>query len=454
MGTQTWYLILSASAMCALLAISLYFVPFSAPLYVPWFLLATWLASYYSMTPLQIKRIERTYFSYCMTAFKDGLTGRSAIKSCNVQGMYIDRFKSSIDTVNGIHFSQYAAQAWLLIRQSFISLIMTSVLAFYILYKRDVVAPAFVSILLSNATEVTNYIRLIITLHADVQRAMNAVERLKHYADGVPNEEGVPQTEDLYGDGHMSLTPSTSWPSRGSIVFDHVSFRYRPGLALALDGLSMSIPGGQSLGIVGRTGAGKSTVLSALLLTSPLAHGRILIDDMCTSSVPLHNLRRAVTVIPQDPHLFEGTLQYNLDPEGVYDTKRLEQALLRAQLPFPLSHPVGPGGLNFSVGQRQLVCLARALARDTQILVLDEASSSLDAVSDARIQIVVREIVASGKTVIAIAHRIHTILGYDKVAVIRRGKLIELGSPKEQWEARGPFRSLCDAAAITAEDFL
>ncbi|PHH84520.1 hypothetical protein CDD83_1818 [Cordyceps sp. RAO-2017] len=258
--------------------------------------------------------------------------------------------------------------------------------------------------------------------------------------------------------------------------------RYRPGLPLVLRGLSLDVAAGERVGIVGRTGAGKSSVVGALFRLAELAAGAIRIDGVDIATVGLHDLRSRLAIIPQDPTLFRGTVRSNLDPFHEHTDLELWSALRQADLvpssppsPSPsseeekaasssspaasspsrihLDSPVEEDGLNFSLGQRQLMALARALVRDAQIIVCDEATSSVDMDTDDKIQ---RTMATAfrGRTLLCIAHRLRTVVAYDRVCVLRDGRIAELGAPRDLWRRRdGLFRAMCDQGGIRDSDF-
>jgi ABC-type multidrug transport system fused ATPase/permease subunit len=316
---------------------------------------------------------------------------------------------------------------------------------------------------------------------AEVENGMNAVERLHYY--GTELEEEAPL---------KTIEVRKTWPEKGEIIFDNVEMRYRPGLPLVLQGLSMHIKGGERVGIVGRTGAGKSSIMSTLFRLVELSGGHITIDGLDISTVGLHDLRSRLAIIPQDPALFKGTVRSNLDPFGEHTDLELWSALRQADL-VPADggqHAQAPGavansgahqnveavapsndnsatantgrihldsvveedGLNFSLGQRQLMALARALVRGSQIIVCDEATSSVDMETDDKIQATIAN-GFRGKTLLCIAHRLRTIIGYDRICVMDKGKIAEMGPPLELWKMEGGiFRGMCDRSGIRVED--
>jgi ABC-type multidrug transport system fused ATPase/permease subunit len=305
---------------------------------------------------------------------------------------------------------------------------------------------------------------------------MNATERVHYYGTELEEEAPLHRVE-----------VDASWPEKGHIVFDHTQMRYRDGLPLVLKGLTMDVRGGERIGIVGRTGAGKSSIMSALFRLTELSGGSIHIDGIDISTVGLHDLRSRLAIIPQDPALFKGTIRSNLDPFNEHTDLELWSALRRAYLigdepstPDPETIPgtgtttpltgsdskprptnrltldsaVDEEGLNFSLGQRQLMALARALVRDARIIVCDEATSSVDFETDQKIQHTMAQ-GFEGKTLLCIAHRLRTIIHYDRICVMDQGRIAEMDSPVALWDREdGIFRAMCERSGITREDIL
>ena len=230
--------------------------------------------------------------------------------------------------------------------------------------------------------------------------------------------------------------PKEDWPTNGCIVFKGYSTRYREGLELVLKQISFEIKAGHRVGVVGRTGAGKSSLTLALFRIIESVDGVIHIDGVDISQLGLYDLRSRLTIIPQDPVLFTGTLRLNLDPFEKHSDQQIWSALELAHLkPFVasleagLSHPVSEGGDNLSVGQKQLICLGRALLRKSRVIVLDEATAAVDIETDELIQTTIRK-EFNDCTIVTIAHRLNTILDYDRVLVMNRGQVAEYDSPQ------------------------
>jgi len=248
----------------------------------------------------------------------------------------------------------------------------------------------------------------------------------------------------------------SGWPWAGSIEFENVSMRYNSASPLVLRNVTVSVPAGTTLGVVGRTGSGKSSLLLTLFRIVELEGvGSITIDGVDIRSLSLQGLRDSLSIIPQSPTLFAGTLMYNLDASGRASPEDAWSALEKAspeiarqfrESELGLDTPVSEGGENLSLGQRQLICLARALLKGSKILVLDEATSSVDTKTDALVQETIRrEFVQKGVTVITVAHRLDTVLGYDKILVLDAGEPVEMGAPDDLLKRPGYLRRLFDA---------
>ena len=259
---------------------------------------------------------------------------------------------------------------------------------------------------------------------AQTEAQMNAVEHIKEYVDTVQSEP--PMITDVH--------PPTDGPSQGKIEFKDAKLRYRDG-PLVMKGVNLSINSQEKIGVVGRTGAGKSTMMIALFRITDLCEGSISIDGIDLSTLGLEDVRRALCIIPQDPVLFSATVRFNLDPfnestdEDIWSV--LEQVELKdviQNLPNQLEDDVHEGGSNFSVGQRQLICMARALLRHPKILILDEATASLDNETDTFLQQMIRKQFANCTT-LTIAHRLNTIMDSTRVCVMDQGIVAEFDNP-------------------------
>jgi ATP-binding cassette subfamily C (CFTR/MRP) protein 1 len=264
---------------------------------------------------------------------------------------------------------------------------------------------------------------------ATIEAQMNSVERILYYSENVEPEgpEFVPEKD----------PPEGTWPSKGEIEIKNASMRYRNG-PLVLKDISLKVKGGEKIGVVGRTGSGKSSLMIVLFRISEIEKdgGQILIDGVDTAEIGTEALRLNLSIIPQDPVMFSNTVRYNLDPFGTKSDQELWDALIKVQLGQAvaslekgLDEEVSEGGENFSQGQRQLLCIARSLLRNPSVLVMDEATASIDNETDALIQTMIRENFKDA-TILTIAHRLNTIMDSDRVLVLDDGRVAEFDSPE------------------------
>ncbi|XP_070397324.1 ATP-binding cassette sub-family C member 2-like isoform X2 [Dermacentor albipictus] len=287
--------------------------------------------------------------------------------------------------------------------------------------------PSSLGLALSNACSVPLSLMSLCMMLFNVLQVNVSFERCLEFAE-LPAESDAPATQKT----EQSLC---NWPKEGKIEFQNFSASYKPGvLPNVLTGITFLVKHKEKVGVVGRTGAGKSSLVLALLRMLKASEGRVLIDGVDIADVPLRKLRRSITVIPQDPSMVRGTLRMNLDPTNSHTDEEIWQALEKAHLAKVvigdvrgLLLKITDGGSNLSVGQRQLVCLARALLRGSKILLLDEATSQMDGDTDRLIQVALREAFADC-TLLTVAHRIHTVLDYDRILVLEDGKVREFDS--------------------------
>ncbi|XP_077506866.1 multidrug resistance-associated protein 1-like isoform X1 [Amblyomma americanum] len=316
--------------------------------------------------------------------------------------------------------------------------------------------PSRIGLAMSSASSVPLALMYLCVLLFNILQMVVSFERCLEYSE-------LPQEPDVAADlteekGAALLRSLCDWPIEGAIEFKDFSASYRPGiLPNVLSNVTFTVMPMEKVGVVGRTGAGKSSLVLALLRMLKASSGRILIDDMDIAEVPLKKLRRSVTIIPQDPSLLRGTLRMNLDPTNSYSDEQVWTVLGQAHLfslvsadSKKLHLETGDGGSNLSVGQRQLVCLARALLRNTRVLVLDEATSQMDGDTDSLIQRTLRESFAKC-TVLTIAHRLHTVLDYDKILVMEEGRVREFGSVSTLLEDPGSvFYAMANEVGLVA----
>nr|CAB3219632.1 multidrug resistance-associated protein 7-like [Phallusia mammillata] len=419
------------AGLLATIVITCYGLPWFTVVLIPLSGFYYYTQHYYRLTSRELKRLSSISLSPIYAHFNESLMGLTTIRAFRKEQMFREQNLSLVDANQRCNFSTLAAQEWLAIRLQMMGVVMVTGVAFtaVIEHQHHMTSAGLVGLALSYALSVTSRLSGVITSFTETEKQMVAVERQSFYIHNVPHERAPS------GDGVIHR----DWSTKGAIEFRHVSLQYRPHLPSALDDVSFRIRPGEKVGVVGRTGSGKSSLVTCLFGIVPLTRGAIYIDEVSTNRVPLHLLRSKMAVIPQDPFLFSGPLRHNLDPTGQHaagalsDSKlwiALESCGLRRAVESMggLDCDVGERGKRFSTGQRQLVCLARALLKDVQIVCLDEATANIDLQSDALIQETVRKCFQN-RTVITIAHRVETILDCDRVIVMENGKLVEFEEP-------------------------
>lgn len=373
-----------------------------------------------------------------------------------------------IDKMNEASYLYIAVQIWVAIFLDIIATLFALIITLLCVTRAFPIGAGSVGVLLSYVLQLPSMFNNVLRSYTQCENDMNSAERLVEYATKLPLEAAYKRSD---------YTPKESWPERGVIDFTNVYFAYRQGLPPVLKNLNLHIADGEKIGICGRTGAGKSTIMNALYRLNELNEGTIKIDDIDISNLGLFDLRRKLTIIPQDPVLFKGTIRKNLDPFDQYEDERLWDALEKSGAiepeklsavkqettnkddthsdmhRFHLEQVVEEDGANFSLGERQVLALSRALVRQSKILILDEATSSVDYKTDDKIQNRIVE-TFSECTILCIAHRIKTILDYDRIIVMDKGEIVESNTPWKLYENESSiFRDMCVRSGITDSDF-
>ncbi|KDO75337.1 hypothetical protein CISIN_1g0003511mg, partial [Citrus sinensis] len=387
---------------------------------------------YYQSTAREVKRLDSITRSPVYAQFGEALNGLSTIRAYKAYDRMADINGKSMDKNIRYTLVNMGANRWLAIRLEIVGGLMIWLTATFAVVQNGSAEnqEAFAStmgLLLSYALNITSLLTAVLRLASLAENSLNAVERVGNYIE-LPSE--APLVIE-------SNRPPPGWPSSGSIKFEDVVLRYRPELPPVLHGLSFTIPPSDKVGIVGRTGAGKSSMLNTLFRIVELERGRILIDGFDIAKFGLMDLRKILGIIPQSPVLFSGTVRFNLDPFSEHSDADLWEALERAHLKdairrnsLGLDAQVSEAGENFSVGQRQLLSLSRALLRRSKILVLDEATAAVDVRTDALIQKTIREEFKSC-TMLIIAHRLNTIIDCDRILLLDSGRVLEYDTPEE-----------------------
>lgn len=411
---------------------------------------------YYQSTSREIKRLDSITRSPVYAQFGEALNGLSTIRAYQAYDRLADVNGRSMD--NNIRFTlvNISSNRWLSLRLETLGGIMIWLTASFAVMQNaraenKVAFASTMGLLLSYSLNITNLLSNVLRQASRAENSYNSVERVGTYID-LPSE--APEIIE-------SNRPPPGWPTYGLIKFENVFLRYRPELPPVLHGLSFMISPCQKVGIVGRTGAGKSSLLNALFRIVELEKGRILIDDFDVSKFGLTDLRKVLGIIPQLPVLFSGTVRFNLDPFSEHNDPDLWEALERAHIKEVISRDssgldleVSEGGENFSVGQRQLLSLARSLLRRSKILVLDEATAAVDVRTDALIQKTIREEFKSC-TMLTIAHRLNTISDSDKILVLDAGQVVEYDTPQKLLLTEGSaFSQMVQSTGSTNAEYL
>ncbi|KAJ3113003.1 hypothetical protein HK098_007865, partial [Nowakowskiella sp. JEL0407] len=403
--------------------------------------------------------------------FSETLQGVVTIRAYGQENRFETENNSKTDTNHRSFFYLWVANRWLCLRTDLISATVVFVSGAGLVASG--ISPGWAGLCLSYTLEFTEFLLWLVRSHAEMEMGMNAVERIIEYSSVEQEPAAI-----------IEPRPPQEWPTSGAIVVDGLTVKYAPDLGPVLTDLSFKVGGGQKVGIVGRTGAGKSTLSLAFFRILPFASGTIKIDGLDIQNIGLHDLRSRLTIIPQDPVLFSGTLRQALDPLEEHDDEAIWGALQRVQFlesmqqhqdtqkseefsdvesssALTLEYNVAENGTNFSQGQRQLLCLARALLRKSKVVILDEATASVDNATDALIQQTIRSEL-SNATVLTIAHRLRTVVDYDLILVLDHGKLLEFDTPwtllqkesgsfKKMAEETGEIDELVDIAKTKAK---
>ncbi|KAF9319235.1 hypothetical protein BG003_009564 [Podila horticola] len=436
---------------------ALFMIAYSTPAFliaVPFLCIVFYfIQDYFIKCSASLKRMYSVSKSPLYQHFSESLAGVSTIRVMRgLQAQFLAQNQSRSDVVANRHYVYNLANRWLQVRIEFLSSLIVFLTAALSVLKAGEMDPTLVAVALSYSITMQGYINYLIRTVNEVQNMLVSVERVQEYSEKPMEAPAV-----------TGVSLPESWPQQGRVVFKSYSARYREGLDLVIKDVSFEVKPAEKVGIVGRTGAGKSSLTLALfriieaadsywaIASDPSMEGKqvdyemfrsgngdggsIEIDGVDISTLGLRDLRRHLAIIPQDPTLFAGTVRENLDPfNDVSDTdlwEALERAHLKSyisSLAGGLSYEVAQNGENFSVGQRSLICLARALLRKTKVLILDEATAAVDVETDGLIQKTIRE-EFKDRTILTIAHRIKTVMDSDKILVLEKGQVEEFESP-------------------------
>ncbi|CAG8778327.1 23794_t:CDS:10, partial [Gigaspora margarita] len=397
--------------------------------------------------------------------FSETLTGLPTIRAYRVQKKFLRNNEMFLDIENRAYFLYISVQRWLSVRLETISNILIFFASLFAIIFRLNVVPSITGLVLAYVLQITQSFNLLVNQISKLETDMNSVERLVYYSDNLEEE-----AENIV----LKNRPSSKWPAHGEIHIKNLEIKYGPDSPLVLKGISVDIKAAEKIGIVGRTGCGKSTLAKSFFRFIEATSGSIVIDDVDISTIGLKDLRSNITIIPQDPVLFNGTIRSNLDPFNKHSDLELWNALYRVHLiktvnytsekeeaeklenygkqePIILDSPIKENGSNFSQGQQQLIAIARALVQHSKLIIMDEATANVDFKTDNLIQTTIRE-VFKDSTVITIAHRLRTVADYDRILVMDDGNVVEFDIPYLLMQKSGGlFRELCERSGEFAK---
>ncbi|XP_059433997.1 ABC transporter C family member 10-like [Corylus avellana] len=394
---------------------------------VPMIYLAISLERYYFASAKELMRINGTTKSLVASHLAESLAGAMTIRAFEKEDKFFAKNLDLIDTNASPSFHNFSANEWLTQWIEMISaVVLASAALCMVLLPPRTFSFGLMGMSLSYGLSLSNNLVRAIQMHCSIANDIISVERLYQYMH-IPSE--APQVIE-------GSRPMTYWPAVGKVKIQDLQVRYRPNAPLVLCGINCTFEGGHKIGIVGRTGSGKTTLISALFRLVEPAAGKIIVDGIDISQIGLHDLRSRLGIIPQDPTLFNGNVRYNLDPLSQYSDQEIWEVIEKCQLQETLQDKgkglealVVEDGSNWSVGQRQLFCLGRVLLRKSRILVLDEATASIDNATDMILQKTIRTEFADC-TVIIVAHRIPTVMDCNMVLAISDGKVMEYDAPR------------------------
>jgi ATP-binding cassette subfamily C (CFTR/MRP) protein 1 len=400
---------------------------------------------WFRRTSTELQRVNSIANSPIFADFSQTLSGTSTIRAFGEESRFFKHCKQSFDAQTPSYVLVQLANYWLGLRLDVLGGIMGAFVGGVAVatYSANFIPAGWLGLALSYSIEMTGFLKFGVRIIATIEAQMNSVERVLYYTEQITPEapEYVPEAD----------PPAGEWPSEGEIAFEKMSMRYRDG-PLVLKDLSFTVKGGERVGVCGRTGSGKSSLMVALFRISEIEEGgSIKIDDVNTKQIGTTTLRHSLSIIPQDPVIFSNSVRYNLDPfktcsdEELWDVlKKVKMGEVIALLPGGLDEQVAEGGENFSQGQRQLLCIARALLRKPKVLVMDEATASIDNATDAAIQEMIRENFKDA-TLLTIAHRLNTITDSDRILVLHDGRIAEYDTPQALLDKEeGFFKSMVE----------
>ncbi|KAL7258474.1 hypothetical protein ACSBR1_004578 [Camellia fascicularis] len=407
-------------------------------IFIPVTAICIWYQRYYTPTARELARLAGIQLAPILHHFSESLSGAATIRAFGQKDRFIDANLNHIDNHSRSWFHNMAAMEWLSFRLNQLSnFVFAFLLVLLVTLPDGVINPSIAGLAVTYGINLNVLQAVVIWCICTAENKMISVERILQYSN--ITSEAPLVIEDC--------RPPNNWPEIGTICFTNLQVRYAEHLPSILKNITCTFPGRKKVGVVGRTGSGKSTLIQAIFRIIEPREGSIIIDDVDISKIGLHDLRSRLSIIPQDPTMFEGTVRENLDPLQQYSDNDIWEVLNKCQLgglvhakEGKLDSTVVENGENWSVGQRQLICLGRALLKRSSILILDEATASVDSATDAVIQKVINQEFRD-RTIVTIAHRIHTVIDSDLVLVLSEGRIAEFNTPAKLLEREDSFFS-------------
>jgi len=440
-GSSTIFSVVGALAAIVVATKGTFLVPL-VPISYTYYVIQKW----FRKTSTELQRLTSIAGSPIFADFSQVLSGTPTIRAYDENKRFISQSQNSFSKLNASYYLIQVSNLWLGLRLDVLGGIIAAFVGGIAVAtsSRNFIPAGWLGLALAYSIEVTAFLKFGVRMIAVLEADMSSVERVIHYSTSIEAE--APEVVE-----HKD--PTGKWPSEGHIEFAGSSMRYRDG-PLVLKDINLQINGGEKIGVVGRTGSGKSSLMNLLFRITEAEKngGYIKIDGIDTSEIGTNILRKNLSIIPQDPVMFSNTVRYNIDPFGDATESELIDAINKveltdfiATLPDGLDEKVAEGGENFSQGQRQLLCIARSLLRKPKILIMDEATASIDNTTDGLIQEMIRENFADA-TVLTIAHRLNTVLDCDRIIVLDDGNVVEFDTPKTLLAIpNGWFKRMVDA---------
>ncbi|XP_071113612.1 multidrug resistance-associated protein 1-like [Haliotis cracherodii] len=432
----------------AVVVVSLVAVVYSSPhvtvLIIPLAYYYHYIQKYHSKSTSQLRNLESKTRSPIESHFTESVTGAEVVRAYGAQERFVLKLEKRIDNFNRVSFYQLLSHRWMGIHLLVVGNVICSATSLLRNLTKRIRSGALVGLGTAFSLDINSALGFMVITQSEMEVNLMSMDRVQQFINS-PNEAALRK-------GQLPF----NWPDRGRLEFINYSLRYRQGRDLVLKNITFTVHGGEKIGVVGRTGAGKSSLMLSLFRLVEPTEGAIVIDGVDIADIGLHDLREKLAIIPQDPFLFTGPLRMNLDPEDLYTDEDIWAALDHTHLRSfveclsdGLETDCGEGGSNFSVGQCQLFCMTRTLLRKAKILVLDEATASVDMETDDLIQQTIRS-EFKDCTVLTIAHRLNTVIDYDRILVLDEGEVKEFDSPEKLLQTKGVFYQMARDAGVNS----